>query len=304
MARRVVLAWLLALAAGWAVPASGAAAARPVVGIGEQKPALFADAHWKSLRAPHVRVVVSWDVLLEPAELAELDAYMHAARAARARLLVTFAHSRTEGHEDEIPSTRTWRRLFREFRARYPQVREFQAWNEGNHGTQPTWRAPRRAAQLYDAMVSACRRCTISAPSVLDGPNMLSWIRRFRGAARHPVRIWSLHNYLDANRDRSIGTRKLLRNVRGTIWFTETGGIVERFVEGRRLHGYSERTAAAAVRRVFRLAALSPRIRRVYLYNWFAPPARSRWDSGLMGRDLQPRPAFGVLRRELARIRR
>ena len=296
--RLLLLTVLLALA-----PAASAAA-RPAVGIGEQGRAMFSDARWKALHAPNVRLVVSWDVLWVPDERGELDAYMAAARKAKAKLLVTFAHSRVEGHEDDIPKPSTWRRLFRQFRARYPQVKEFQAGNEGNHGTQPTSRAPRRAAQLYDVMRSSCRRCRISAPAVLDAPNMLRWIRKFEKAARHPVRIWSLHNYLDANRGRSIGTRKLLRNVRGQIWFTETGGIANRWVNGRRVKGYTVRHAGKATRQVFKLARLSPRVKRIYFYNWTAPTeARPRWDSALIGPDGRPRPAYTVIRRELAKRR-
>jgi hypothetical protein len=298
--RATVLACLLALLA----PAGAAAASRPLVGFGEQDPAMFRDPYWKALHTPSVRRVVSWDALLVPAERDEVDAYMRAAAAARARVLVTFAHSRVEGHEDEIPSARTWRRLFGQFRRRYPQVKEFQAWNEGNHGTQPTWRAPGRAARIYDVMRSACPRCAISAPSVLDQPNMLSWIRRFRAAARHRVTIWSLHNYLDANRNRSIGTRKLLRNVRGTVWFTETGGIVERFIDGRAKPGLGVRRAATAIQRVFTLAALSPRVKRIYFYNWRPPAPHSRWDSALMGRDGRPRPGYAVIKRALKKPRR
>jgi hypothetical protein len=286
------------------VLAAPAAARPPAIGIGEQAPGLFTDARWKALHAPNVRLVVSWDVLWVPDELRGLDAYMAAARRAKAKVLVTFAHSRVEGHEDDIPSRATWRTLFRRFRARYPQVKDFQAWNEANHGTQPTSRAPRRAAQLYDVMRSACPRCTISAPAVLDAPNMLSWIHRFERAARHPVRIWSLHNYLDANRGRSIGTRKLLRNVRGQVWFTETGGIANRWINGRRVKAYTVKHAATATRQVFKLARLSPRVTRVYFYNWFAPvEARPRWDSGLIGPDGRSRPAYTVIRRELAKRR-
>jgi hypothetical protein len=295
--RALVLACLLALSA----PA--VAGARPLVGIGEQQPVMFSSPYWKALRTPYVRRVVSWDALLVPAERAEVDAYMKAAHAARARVLVTFAHSRVEGHEDEIPTTRTWRRLFAQFRKRYPQVKEFQAWNEANHGTQPTWRSPRRAAQIYDVMRSSCPSCTISAPSVLDQQNMLSWIRAFQAAARHRVTIWSLHNYLDANRNRSSGTRKLLRYTTGSVWFTETGGIVGRFINGHAKTGLGVKRAAAAVKRVFTLAALSPRVKRVYFYNWVAPPPRDRWDSALMGVNGRPRPAYGIIRRELARRR-
>jgi hypothetical protein len=298
MRRLLLLTVLLSLA-----PAASAAA-RPAIGIGEQNPAMFSDARWKALHAPNVRLVVSWDVFLVPGELQTLDAYMAAAKSAKAKLLVTFAHSRVEGHEDDLPSRATWRRLFRRFRARYPQVKDFQAWNEGNHGTQPTSRAPRRAAQLYDVMRSACPRCRISAPAVLDAPNMLRWIHRFERAARHPVRIWSLHNYIDANRGRSLGTRKLLRNVRGQIWFTETGGIANRWVSGRRVRAYTVRHAAKATRQVFKLARMSTRVKRVYFYNWTAPTEpRPRWDSALIGPDGRARPAYTIIRRELAKRR-
>ena len=40
--------------------------------------------------------------------------------------------------------------------------------------------------------------------------------------------IWGLHNYIDANRFRTRGTRALLRAVKGDVWFTETGGLVVR----------------------------------------------------------------------------
>jgi len=300
MLRRALLLAVLGLAF---VPAA-ASAARPAIGVGEQSAAMFADKNWQRLKAPRVRLVVSWDALWVPWERADVDRYMAAARRAQARVLVTFAHSRVEGHEDDIPGNATWRRLFAQFRKRYPQVREFQSWNEANHGTQPVSRAPRRAAALYDVMRSSCPRCTISAPAVLDLPNMLSWLRRFRAATKHKPRIWSLHNYLDANRNRSSGTRKLLRAVKGQVWFTETGGIANRWVSGRKTRNYTVRRAATAVRRVFKLAALSSRVKRIYFYNWFAPPERRpRWDSGLIGPTGKPRPAYDVIRRELARRR-
>ena len=41
-------------------------------------------------------------------------------------------------------------------------------------------------------------------------------------------RYWGLHNYIDANRARTTGTRRMLHAVKGQVWFTETGGIVAR----------------------------------------------------------------------------
>ena len=46
-------------------------------------------------------------------------------------------------------------------------------------------------------------------------------------------RYWGMHNYIDANRLRTTGTRRMLRAVKGQIWFTETGGIVARRTAAR-----------------------------------------------------------------------
>ena len=49
---------------------------------------------------------------------------------------------------------------------------------------------------------------------------------------------------------------------------------------------------------MFKLAALSPRVKRVYFYNWTPGPT---WDSGLMDAHGRPRPAYEVIRTWLAR---
>jgi len=49
-----------------------------------------------------------------------------------------------------------------------------------------------------------------------------------------------------------------------------------------------------------RLARLSGRVARVYLYQWTAGTHRPEpWDSALIGRHGTPRPAFWVLVQEL-----
>ena len=115
---------------------------------------------------------------------------------------------------------------------------------------------------------------------------MSSWIRAFRRAAHYPVRIWSLHNHVDVNRHRTSGTREFLRTTRrGAVWFTETGGIVNRYVDGRRVTRYHRANAAKAIKAVFRLARASRRVKRVYLYHWLPPrERRPRWDSALVDR--------------------
>jgi len=297
--RPVLLVLALALCA--AAPAPAVAKLR--VGIGEQNPTFFDDRRWRSLKAPDVRVVVAWNALTSTWQRDELDNWIAGARRRRAKVLMTFGHARGR-RERYLPKRREFARQFRAIRRRYPDVKTFQAWNEANHGTQPTRHKPGRAAAYFDAIKRNCRRCTVAAPAVLDMRNMVSWIRRFRRAADHRVRIWSLHNHLDANRHRTSGTREFLRATRGAVWFTETGGIVNRWVDGRRRRAYNRANAVRAIRNVFALARLSRRVKRVYLYHWLAPPMRRpRWDSGLVDRRGKTRPSLRALRRGLRRAR-
>ena len=291
----------LALLLGAAAPAS---AAKLTIGIGEQNPIFFEDSRWQRLDRPHVRYVLAWNAMTSDWQTSEFDSWMEAARRQDARVLVTFGHARGS-RERYLPTRDEFASQFRALRRRYPDLRTFQAWNEANHGTQPTNRRPDRVARFYDAMKLNCPKCNVVAPSVLDMGNMLTWIKRFRKEARRKVRVWSIHNHLDANRFRTSGTKKLLRHTKGKLWFTETGGIAKRWIGPRRRKEYTRSNAARATKQVFRLAKLSRRVTRVYFYHWIAPPERRpRWDSGFMGREGRARPAYRVLKRHLRAARR
>jgi hypothetical protein len=299
---------LLALLTGM-LAAAPAAAARPAIGIGEQKPGMFADAHWQRLGLRDARYVAPWDALRDPVQRELLDAWLKAARRSRARVLLGFAHSlRSARLARRLPTPRRYEREFVRFRARYPWVRDWLAWNEANHPFSLTAHRPRRAAAYFDAIARHCRRCRVVAADVLDVRGMSGWLRRFVRYARHRPRIWGLHNYVDANRFGSEGTRALLALTRGKVWFTETGGLVRRREydkRGRvaREFRYSLRHAARATLHALRLARLSRRIRRVYLYHWRAPRPVTNWDSALLGPAGRARPAYRALRRELAAMR-
>jgi hypothetical protein len=247
-----------------------------------------------------------WDAIRRNGmDLAILDNYMYWARQTKAKVLLSFGHSNRRGRELRMPSRLQFIREFRKFRRRYPEVRTFQVWNEGNHGTQPTFKKPGRAALLYNSMRRTCPECTITAPSVLDAPNMTPWIQAFKRKARYPVRIWAIHNHIDANRHRTSGTRELLRITKGKLWFTETGGIVNRWVDGRKITRYNQKNAVRAIRNVFKLARINrKRITRIYMYSWIAPPERRpRWDSALVGPRGQVRPSLRTFRAQLRRLR-
>jgi hypothetical protein len=299
MTRLVLFTLLLVLAL--AAPAS----AKLTVGIGEQNFNFFYDPRWRALDAPDVRYVMPWDALHRHRDRAPLDSYMWWARQVNARVLISFGHSNRRGRELRMPTRLQFIREFRAFRRRYPEVKLFQVWNEANHGTQPTFTKPGKTAQLYNSMRRTCPECTITAPSVLDAPNMRWWIQHFKRKARYRVRIWALHNHIDANRHRTSGTREMLRITRGKLWFTETGGIVNRWVDGRRVGRYNQKNAVRAIRNVFKLARLNRRrITRIYLYHWMAPPQRRpRWDSGLVSRTGKTRPSLRTFRAQLRRLR-
>ena len=114
------------------------------------------------------------------------------------------------------------------------------------------------------------------------------WLRTFRRHAGRGPHVWGLHNYPDVNRFSSSTTRRFLRSVPGEVWFTETGGIVKFASRWRR----DERRAGRAISHVFRVAAISPRITRVYLYNWRETRANRRWDSALISWDGRSRDGY------------
>jgi len=297
-ARRLAALLLPALCALLAA-APAAPAATPLIGVGEHSAAMFSDPHWQALAVRDVRLVVGWNVLHRPHERAELDHYMAAAHAAKANVLVSFGRARSGARVWHLPATARFAKEFQAFRARYPWVKQYVTWNEANLCSQPTCRKPERVAAYYEAMRRRCPSCTIVGADVLDSSNMTAWVKRFRAATRMRGLIWGLHNYVDANRLQTTGTRAFLRATKGPVWFTETGGVVWRENARDRIRFPSSVPhAAKATRWVFKLASLSPRVKRVYFYNWTPGPT---WDSGLMDRRGRPRPAYGVIRSWLTR---
>ncbi len=153
---------------------------------------------------------------------------MQAAHAAGVRVLLGFGHARDPAKAHDLPSVRAFEREVIAFRKRYPWIRDYLTWNEANHCSQPTCRNPERAAQFYLTIRKHCRGCRIVGADVLDGKQMPAWVKRFQKAVGKRRVIWGLHNYIDANRFRTSGTRALLKAVKGDVWFTETGGLVMR----------------------------------------------------------------------------
>ena len=154
-------------------------------------------------------------------------------------------------------------REFRAFRERYPWVNNFATWNEANHCGEPTCHRPALVAAYWRKLRLECQRCKILAAELLDMPNMVTWANRFRRHAFDEPAAWGLHNYVEANRFKSDRLRSLLRNVEGSVWLTEVGGLVKRRVE-EELHrhadpGVGARTPTSVMRFIFDdVVALDP----------------------------------------------
>ena len=259
------------------------------IGIADQKPDMFTDPRFLASDLHYARRAVPWDALTSPTQTAQIDAWLAGARAADVTPLLSFTHSSDDRRQLPTPERLLYE--FRRFRARY----------EANHCGEPTCHRPQLVAAYWRKLRVACPTCRILAAEVLDMPNMTSWVKAFRRAAKVEPRYWGIHNYIDANRLRTTGTRRLLKAVKGQIWFTETGGIVSRTNRRKVTFPESAEHAAMATRFLFDdLIPLSRRITRVYLYHWNSEPGPKTWDSGLIGPTGKPRPAYRVLQRILA----
>jgi hypothetical protein len=284
-----------------AVLAAASSASALTIGIADQKPDMFADPRFQAAGIQYARRAVAWDALSSPGQTAAVDEWLAAARAAKVNPLISFTHSSL--NRRQLPSPERLLYEFRRFRARYPWVKDFATWNEANHCGEPTCHRPALVAAYWRKLRRDCPSCRILAAEVLDMPNMTSWVKAFRRSAKVEPRYWGLHNYIDANRLRTTGTRRLLKACRGLVWFTETGGIVSRTNRRRVTFPESTRHAAVATRFLFdELVPLSRRITRVYVYHWNSQPGPKTWDSGLIGPTGKPRPAYRVFARVLAEL--
>jgi hypothetical protein len=301
--RRLVLALTLALAA---LAAAAAPSQALVVGIADQKPDMFADERFDMLGIEHARLTVSWDAMTRPWEVAEIDAWMEAARENGVTPLVSFGHSRA--NRRLLPSAAGFRRAFLQFKRRYPWVREYATWNEANHCGQPTCHKEKLVAQYYRELRLACKGCKVLAAELLDMPNMLAWVKRFRKYSKVEPKYWGLHNYVEANRFKDVALKKLLRRVKGEVWLTEVGGLVKRRIKKKytvKAIPESESHARRVTTYLFdELLPVSRRIKRVYVYHWNTASPTDSWDSALIGPDDRARPAYWVLFRAMRALRR
>jgi len=286
---------------------------RVAIGLGDQSAAVFGAKNFRALKVRKVRYFIRWDAMRVGYARRAADQYVRAARRAHVRVFMHISTNDYRHRKAKLPSTRAYKRYVGRLVARYRKlgVREFGVWNEANHFSEPTYKNPRRAAQFFHIMRSACRGCTIVALDVLDQRGTDSYIRRFYRALsasdRHAARLVGIHNYGDTNRHRTSGTRDIIRAVHrynggARFWFTETGGIVNL---GRSFRCSTSR-AARALTYMFHLARVyRASVSRLYAYNYFAPKrACQGFDSGLVTHGGKARKGYRVFKAGAAHFTR
>jgi hypothetical protein len=289
----------------------------PVVGIGDDKADMFSDPRFRALGIRAVRYDMSWDALSVTYQRQEVTTWMDAAKRDGLSVLVTIDHSdrviyrkvkvhgktRTKAFSQTrvLPTETQYISAFKAFRKKFPWVKEFATWDETNYYGEATYDKEALVASYYRGLRSACPSCTILAAEFLDVPKyqavpMSTWANGLIRALGYQPAYWGLNDYEDANHLISTQTRLLLSLVRGKIWLAETGGIVNR--PAVKNAGFPQNATHAAKVDGYILdtiGSLSPRIQRIYLYEWNAVTAHDSWDTALISYNNIPREGYRVL---------
>jgi hypothetical protein len=305
MRYRLILPIAVLLAALVAVPA---AQAKVRVGLSEQSASMFDQPNWAKLKLKRVRYILPWDYAKSPANYAEVTDFMNRARAKRQEVLVTFSATRgcfvnnrySKRKACKAPSQKAYKAAVKRFRKQFRYAKTFTPWNEVNHVSQPTYKKPKLAAKYYKTLKSVCKGCTVMAADVLDSSDVKTYLRKFLRASKGKGRIWGLHNYKDVNRFQSKGVKNVLSVVKGKVWLTETGGIVN-FKPNFK---YSLKRAAKATKYMFALARKRKRVQRIYVYRWFGERRSARFDAGLVNPNGTSRPALKQFKKSIKRLPR
>jgi hypothetical protein len=289
-------------------PPVNAQAVSYLTGIGDEQPAMFLSPLYQQLHTSISRYIAPYDVAEQPADLSAFRLWYRYAEAQHVQPLIAFYHSRVT--PERMPSVSAYRREIKKFIKLFPAIESYQPWNEANRGNvQGQFKSPSasQSAGYYLALKSACSRCQIVGLDVLDGQSIkptVNYIRQFQRDVRLAhgslPTIWGLHNYSDTNRFRTAGTKAVLAVVSGQVWLTETGGVVEFPPSFSNLRGAGLTRAAKALSFMFKLAAISARIKRLYIFQWTGSAAGARFDAGLMSPDgTTPRAGYYVVCRQL-----
>jgi hypothetical protein len=278
-----------------------------LTGIGNENPKMFANPLYQQLHTKIVRYVVPYDAVAHPYSLDQAIAFIEAAEVAGEQILIAFYHS--EYTPTRLPSVASYQRDVQKFVKLFPNVRQYESWDESNRGNVAhAFSSPSAVteAKYYQALIRACKGCTVVGLDVLDEAEIVKTLRYISEFKREISRletvmpkIWGLHNYSDVNRLESWRTRDIVRALGGQVWLTETGGIVKFGGAFPNNRGSGLTRAAKVLRFMFALAGSVAQIKRLYVYDWSGGTSSTRFDAGLTNDHEQPRAGYVVVCRQL-----
>jgi hypothetical protein len=312
--RLLTLAILLALLSGLLVSSSAIgqagtsarrspsahAAASYLTGIGDEHATMFGNPLWRQLHTKIARYIAPYDAAVRSFSLDQAKIWIHAAEAQHQQILVAFYHS--EYTPTKLPSVGLYQHDVQKFIKLFPHVRQYQSWDESNRGNVPhSFASPSAtaSAKYYQALIRVCKGCTAIGLDVLDQANIaptLRYISEFKAAISRlqtvMPKIWGLHDYSDVNRLQSFRTHEISQALGGQVWLTETGGIVQFKPEFLNVHGSGLKRAANVLKYMFSVAASTPQVKRMYIFDWSGGTTGTRFDAGLTDAHNKPRPGY------------
>ena len=275
------------------------------VGIADQKPDVFSDARFAARACKHARRSVAWDTMQYDWQVADIDAWMTAARAAGVTPLITFARSRIDAKRHMVP---TAARRPRRVRGVPRPLAVGQA--SSSPRTSPTTRradrpppeararsTTRRSRRPARAARSPRRRSSTT-------PNLVSWAKQFvKHAGKKQPKLLGAAQLLSAPTASTRAARALLRHVKGEIWVTEVGGwstASRRPGKVKLPEGVPH--ATKVTRYIFTKHARSARASRASTSTTGTRGPDASWDSGLIDQPGKARPSLGLLEKALGRV--
>jgi hypothetical protein len=270
----------------------GAASAGLTVGVNDNGYSFFSDPLFTKLHVRVARMGVPWDVAIkqDKRQLNYDRAWLTWAKMDHVTPLISFG---LDGGSTYIPSTAKYRAAVQKFLRTFPSVRNYTAWNEPDWIYRTLSRNPAQAAAYFNTLTVLCRSCTIAAGDLyLPVPHLGPWLQKYARALHYRPKAWALHPYDDVRGHKTAQIQTFMKYTRGPVWLDEISGV-----ESRGHWHFPDRQSVAAAGRderfLFALPKRFHRITAIYHYQWRAVP-HVGWDSGLLGTDGKPRPAYST----------
>ena len=275
-----------------ALTAAPAAGARVLVGVSDDSPAMFSQPSFTSVHVAIARYIVDWNaaVMRDHTALGDARAWVRAAQKAHVQPMISFeADPGSAGNH--VPSISAYTVAIKAFIHDFPSVTVYTPWNEPDFIYRSLASNPGLAAGYFNVMARWCHHCTIVAGDVYRpaSQGLASWVRAYAAHLHNDPVAWALHPYNDIRTHTTSQLQAFESVTHGQIWFDEIGGV-----ETRGHWPYPNQSPYGAnndERFLFSLPKRFSRVARIYHYQWQAVAGVS-WDSGLIGPQGKPRPAY------------